>query len=66
MFGETDLLAVADDRDVELRLCFTDVAEADGRVRTQTLNALHLADCRGEIEHHLAERRSSHDARRRR
>jgi len=55
-----------DDRDVELRLCFTDVTEADGRVRTQTLDALDLADCRDEIEQHLAERRSSHDARRRR
>lgn len=39
-----------DDQDVELRLCFTDVTEADGRVRTQTLDTPDLADRREEIK----------------
>lgn len=46
----TALAECDDDQDVELRLCFTGVTEADGRVRIQTLDTLDLADCREEIK----------------
>jgi hypothetical protein len=44
-----------DERAVELWLCFTDVEDADDRVRTRELDVFDLEDCRDDIERSLSE-----------